>query len=174
MPRHPLRIAVLALAAVVLACSPAGDEVSSPASDPQLSLTGDLVGLANGAVKFATCDWWTTDSVQVTVGPAGGTIALPAGRLEIPAGALSSRVAISMVVPGDPVATIRFHPHGLEFPRDARPVLKMNFNGCRLPIAPVMVYVTENLRILEVLPSSVLRQQVVAPLSHFSKYAVAY
>jgi hypothetical protein len=78
-------------------------------------------------------------------------------------------------VPATASASVEFQPEGLKFVLPA--VLTMDYSKCKTPAAGVtIVYVREGL-IAEILPSrilSMLLKLVVAPVSHFSSYAVAY
>ncbi|MEZ4588472.1 MAG: hypothetical protein R2909_19000 [Gemmatimonadales bacterium] len=113
-------------------------------------------------------------SATETIGPRGGVLELGRHRLVVPAGALDAPVRIrGEVVSGD-VNSVRFYPHGLQFERPAQ--LVMGYGNCELVDTPkLIVYTTEDLRVIEVLPSvDRARREVSAPLDHFSRYAVAW
>jgi hypothetical protein len=111
-----------------------------------------------------------------TVGPQGGVIVVGTHRLVIPADALLQTVTVTAEqVPGS-VNSVRFSPEGLRFERPA--ALTLSYSNCSLLLSVLkkVVYTDEQLRILQLLPSIDLRldQAVSAPISHFSRYAVAW
>ena len=77
----------------------------------------------------------------------------------------------------DCVNGIRFEPEGLQFASSAS--LTMSYANCSLVsrlLPKKIAYTTDDLRILELLPSLDLSSfnRVRAPLQHFSQYAVAW
>ena len=77
-------------------------------------------------------------------------------------------------VPGK-VNSVRLSPEGLRFARPAR--LTMSYRNCLTVLLPKrIVYTTEGLQVLRVLPSLDLDDlgTVSSPLDHFSRYVVAY
>src|SRR4029077_2757231 len=116
-------------------------------------------------------------SVTQTVGLAGGTIKVGPHTIVIPAGALRSTVTITAVAPSGTVNVVRFTPQGLTFQVPAS--LTMSYANCSLVgrlLPKKIAYTTDELRILELLPSLDLFsfRKVTAPLRHFSQYAVAW
>jgi hypothetical protein len=111
-----------------------------------------------------------------TVGPSGGVIVVGTHKLVIPADALTSQVTIrAEQVPGA-TNSVRFSPEGLPFQKPAS--LTLSYGNCSILLSVLnkVVYTDEQLRILELLPSIDLRldRKVTAPISHFSRYAVAW
>ncbi len=170
-----LRAALLGGAAfLLLSCterSPLG--VEAGASRPQ----ADLLGLPLPDVGLLACTPLPYDSVTQTIGPEGGTLAVGAHALTVPAGALDTAVTITAVAPSDTVSHVRFQPEGLTFQQPAS--LTLSYANCNLlsSLAPKRIaYTTDALQILEYLPSldDQVSQTVTGSLRHFSEYAVAW
>jgi hypothetical protein len=128
-------------------------------------------------VGLLSCTPLPYDSVTQTIGPDGGTIAVGAHTLTVPAGALDTAVTITAVAPSDTVRHVRFQPEGLQFQQPAP--LTMSYAGCNLlgSLAPKRIaYTTDALLILEYLPSldDLFGQTVTGQLRHFSEYAIAW
>jgi hypothetical protein len=109
------------------------------------------------------------------IGPEGGSLRFGRHRLEIPRGALASKVTITAEqVTGD-VNSVRLSPEGLRFAKPAK--LTMEYKNCAdTRLAKRVAYTDELLRILE-LPSSEdypKYEYVTGEIDHFSRYAVAY
>lgn len=174
----------LALAAVVLgSCADDHRPPTAPvAPTPDPSLIGDVVdgltgtvgGVAN-SLGLVSCNVQTTHTAAALIGPQGGTLRIGPHRLTVPRYALKEPVYISAVAPAGDYVQIKFEPHGLEFDRKA--VLSMSYAECSLlsPWRLKVVYVNDNLEILEVLPTltSVLTRTANAPVDHFSRYMLA-
>jgi hypothetical protein len=127
--------------------------------------------------SLLSCTPQPYDSVTQTVGPDGGTIAVGAYSLLIPAGALDSAVSITAVATSDTVNQIRFQPEGLVFRPKA--YLTMSYANCSTLGSLVpreIVQITDSLQVLDVLNSSddPVSQSVTGKLKHFSGYAVAW
>jgi hypothetical protein len=120
------------------------------------------------------------------IGPKGGTIKIGHNEFTVPKGALDEPTLITMELPSDTVKTVRFSPEGLTFNPGALPELKLDYKGCakekkgkgkgKDDDKVKLVYTTEQLEILEVLPSAddALNEDVQTHLKHFSRYAVYY
>jgi hypothetical protein len=144
-------------------------------------LIGGLLGGATNTLKgvLLTCRPLPYASDVETIGPAGGVLRVGPHTLTIPPGALSQRVVITAEAPTSTYAQVRFSPHGLRFTNSVKPTLTLSYQHCSgllTIIKPKIVYVDENLNILEWLLSINLgfNKSVSAPLSHFSSYMVAY
>jgi hypothetical protein len=175
----------IALAAVMLT-SCADDHALPTAPPPSVapnpSLVGDLVGgvtdvvggVADG-LGLVSCNVKKTHTASATIGKEGGTLKIGPHRLTIPKDALKKNVRISAVAPKGKYVQIKFEPEGLEFRR--KTALTMSYAECSLlsPLHLKIVYVNDQLQILEVLPTvtSVLTRTATAPIDHFSRYMLA-
>ena len=144
-------------------------------------LVVDLLGGVTSAVKgvLLTCRPLPYASDVETIGPAGGVLRVGPHTLAIPPGALSQRVVITAEAPVSKYAQVTFSPHGLRFTNNVKPSLTLSYahcDGLLSLVKPKIVYVDEDLKILEWLLSTNLGfyKSVSAPLSHFSSYMVAY
>lgn len=174
--------AVALLAAIVVSCAP-GSDISSPAVDTsELGVISGVTGLAGGAIEtlqgtLLQCTPLPSTTASGTFGPRGGTLRVGPHTLVIPRGALRQRVTITAEIPSDPVSSVRFAPHGLEFDRPAS--LTLSYSHCRgvgLLLPRRVAYTTDFLEILEFLRTydNVRQKTVTAPLDHFSRYAIAW
>lgn len=104
----------------------------------------------------------------------GGTLHFGESRLVIPPGALHEPVRISATTRGDAAATVDFQPEGLRFHRPA--VLALDATGCNLPAnaASAVVYIGADGEVLETIAATFnwRWREVVAPIVHFSGYAI--
>jgi hypothetical protein len=159
----------VALAAGV-SCS-SGESPVEPSVGPSESLVGTLLSTAD----LLTCRQQPYASASKVIGPDGGTLVVGSHRLVIPPLALQRPVVIKgEQVPGK-VNSVRLSPEGLRFARPAR--LTMSYRNCLTVLLPKrIVYTTEGLQVLRVLPSLDLDDlgTVSSPLDHFSRYVVAY
>jgi hypothetical protein len=183
-------IVALTLAAVVL--TSCADDHAPPTAPPvpaaadslkaDLSLLGDLVGGVTGVVGgvadglgLVSCNVTTTHTGSAEIGPMGGIVRVGPHRLTVPPRALRERVRISAVAPAGQYVQIKFEPEGLRFKRPT--LLTMSYSECSLlsPLRLRIVYVNDQLQILEVLPTltSVLTRTAHAPVTHFSRYMLA-
>lgn len=174
------------LVVAVAALSSCGD----PSAPPELLLPqASLVStLDHTATKRASktvrntrlrhlpqCDPLPTSTASATIGFPGGIIAVGPHTLDIPRGALLTPVTITAVAPSDSVAWIQFQPDGLVFTKSA--TLTMSYVHCNLEgrREVEIAQVSNELLILEYLPSVVFNgQKVTGRLDHFSNYAVAW
>ena len=147
---------------------------SGPPTAPQASLIGDLLG-ATGLLQCSTLSYATATQ---TIGSGGGTIRVGPHTLTVPAGALSSPVAITgTLVTGRGVNAVHFQPEGLRFERSAS--LTMSYANCSLlgRLLPKRIaYVSDGLGILSYLLSidNLFAKRVTGRVDHFSNYAVAW
>jgi hypothetical protein len=184
MNRRMLRYLAYIGAFLLLAC----DGTTAPApggSAPITTIKGsveldddDFEDLPTMPGAVASCQHFAYDSTAADIGPRGGRLQVGPQKFDIPAGALDQVVRISMVIPGDNSASVRFRPEGLRFNADAPPTLSLNYAGCKpgKGVVPTIVYVDEALNILEWMPSwrSGNSSRVSTSVAHFSRYAVAW
>lgn len=134
--------------------------------------------LASGTPKASdllTCQAQPYVLAQTTVGPEGGSLTVGRHKLEIPRGALTSRVQLTGEQVSGSVNSVRFSPEGLRFAKPAR--LTLSYRNCA-SVRPTkrVAYTNELLKILE-LPLSEdypKYEYVTGAIDHFSRYAVAY
>ena len=167
----------LVIVLVVSGCTDRGllsaPESAAPTA-PQASLIGDLLG-ATGLLQCSNLSYATATQ---TIGSAGGTIRVGPHTLTVPAGALSSPVAITgTLVTGRGVNAVHFQPEGLRFGRSAS--LSMSYANCSLlgRLLPKRIaYVGDGLGILSYVLSidNLFAKQVTGRVGHFSNYAVAW
>jgi len=147
---------------------------SGPPTAPQASIIRDLLG-GTGLLQCSNLSYATATR---TIGSKGGTIRVGPHTLTVPAGALSSPVAITaVVVTGLGINVVHFQPEGLRFERSAS--LTMSYANCNLlgRLLPKRIaYVSDGLGILSYLLSidNLLAKQVTGRVDHFSNYAVAW
>lgn len=188
MNRFHLRSILAAIVLSIVTACVSADSPSAPPPPPQMSLLGDLVetttGTLTGTVNTVTgvvenllspypCTTSGYGSVTRTIGRSGGIIVIGPHSLLIPPNALNQNVTITATAPAGRMLRVDFEPEGLRF---ARPTaLTMSYRACANPPAlPRVVYIDDQLRLLEILPSvnSLFTRSVTAKLSHFSGYAV--
>jgi len=167
----------LVIVLVVSGCTDRGlmsaPESAAPTA-PQASLIGDLLG-ATGLLQCSNLSYATATQ---TIGSEGGRIRIGPHTLTVPAGALSSPVAITAVlVTGLGVNAVHFQPEGLRFERSAS--LSMSYANCNLlgRLLPKRIaYVGDGLGILSYVLSidNLFAKQVTGRVDHFSNYAVAW
>jgi hypothetical protein len=150
-----------------------GPGSSVPTSRSASGLLGGLLG--DSLQVFACPGDSVAHSGSAVIGPAGGRIAFGPHILIIPPAALLSRTTITATDPGNGHVSAVFAPEGLHFLVPA--ALSLNFGACTpAPDAPTIVYLPSLLgRILQILPSQIdlAGHTVIAPITHFSVYAVA-
>jgi hypothetical protein len=165
------RAAVVMTAAALLSC---GEPPLGPVPPPQADLIGSLLQ----ATGLLQCSSLPYASATQTIGSAGGTIRVGPHTLTVPAGALSSPVAITgALVTGRGVNAVQFQPEGLRFQRSAS--LTMSYANCNLIgllLPKRIAYVSDGLDILSYLASidNLFAKQVTGRVDHFSNYAVAW
>jgi len=184
------RILLLALIittmTVVTSCSDQGlvgpkQAASAPqaaalAPKPRADLVG---GLLNGLLgTLLQCQALPAASVTQVIGSKGGVIKIGPHSFTVPAGALSTDVAITATIPpGKNARVVFFEPSGLQFAQPA--TLILSYRGCSLlgVILPKKIaIVDDNLGILGYLLSldNILSDQVSGKVPHFTGYAVAW
>jgi hypothetical protein len=178
-------LSLAACTADVAPSAPRAPDVMAPTEPPSdlLGLDLDLGETVSGLTETVSgllnltvfrCETPAYGSVTQTVGWGGGTIKVGPHSLYIPPGALSRPVAITATAKAGSQVKVDFEPHGLRFQRPA--VLTLSYAHCQSkPSRPRIVYVTDLLSILELLPSlnDPSRDRVVGKLDHFSGYAFA-
>jgi hypothetical protein len=181
-------LVALALAAVMLAsCADDHSPVPSAPVAPDPLLIGDVTQIVDGTIGgvgsslsrvvsgLVECNVRTTSTASQTIGPRGGVLRVGRHQLYVPPGALLGDVHITATAPAGKHVEVRFEPHGLEF---ARPTaLTMSYADCGVlkPLGLRIVYVDENLDILEVLLSlpNPFNRTVTGKVEHFSRYMLA-
>lgn len=187
MIRLPLRSILAAIVLSIVTACVSADSPSAP-PPPQASLLGGLVETTTSTLETTTntltgtveqllspyaCNTPGYGSVTRTVGAAGGIIVIGPHTLAIPPYALSQNTTITATAPAGRMLRIDFEPEGLRFERPT--ALTMSYRACANPPAlPRVVYIDDQLRLLEILPSvnSLFTRSVTAKLNHFSGYAV--
>ena len=109
---------VLGLGAVLFGCSDSPTSPEPSATPPSFEMSGEGVTAESAAVVLnRTQPLLTRMSVTRTIGPAGGTIAIPAAGIKVtfPAGAVAAAVPITVSAPAGRVVAYTFGPHGLNF-----------------------------------------------------------
>ena len=174
MKLRRITCAALLAGAVALAAGCEDAAPLGPASRGPAMQSG-LTGWLGPTISLLACSPEPYDSVTVSIGPAGGTVAVGLDTLVVPAGALPTTTAITGVTPPENVDLVRFQPQGLQFRQPAS--LTMSYANCNLLgllLPKQIAYVSDSLQILDLLPSLDLRGSVTARLQHFSGYAVAW
>jgi hypothetical protein len=128
----------------------------------------------SGNNQVAQCDPRPALVSRGVFGPAGGTLVIGGSRLLIPAGALSVTVPIEASTPGDSTSEVDFKPHGLKFAKAATLVLQGD--GCNVgELPPRIVYIGPNGGVQQTIPATRdAYNNVIAPIAHFSGYAIAF
>jgi hypothetical protein len=168
--RFPALITMVAAAAVLAACA---NDATAP-SEVEFG-KGATTNPDTGLVRCKPQPYAVKSAL---IGPDGGAIKIGHNEFKVPQGALNETVLITMELPSDTVKSVRFSPEGLSFNPAALPELKLDYKGCPKGTGKgaKVVYTTEQLQVIEVLPSSddALNEEVDANLEHFSRYAVYY
>ena len=154
--------------------SPVAPSTASTTEAPSL-LLGGVVSNVLSITDLLTCSSLPYAATTRTVGPSGGVVKVGQYSLVIPSGALASNVQIRAEQMSGKVNSVRFSPEGLKIARPA--ALTMGYQNCVLVLLPKrIVYTTELLKVLDILRSQDLfgAKTVIAPIDHFSRYAVAY
>jgi hypothetical protein len=139
------------------------------------SVTGSVVGTLGSVTDLLTCSAQPYTKVTQTIGPNGGTIKVGSHVLVIPQNALTESVKITAEQMSGSTNSVRFSPEGLQFQRPA--ALTMSYKNCAINLLKKkIVYTDERLSILELLLSLDYPkyEYVTSPITHFSRYAVAY
>jgi hypothetical protein len=144
-------------------------------TDAAGGLTGAVAGTLGKVTDLLTCTPQPYAVTTQAIGRNGGTIQVGTHRLEIPKNALFRKVIITAEqIPGS-TNSVRFSPDNLEFERPA--TLTMSYENCAVVLLRKhIVYTDEDLNVLQVLRSLDLfkKKTVIAPIDHFSRYAVAF
>jgi hypothetical protein len=145
----------------------------APTHAPQ-SVQGGLFG--HPLTVFACAADSITASDSANIGPLGGTLHFGGNTLIVPPGAVFRTTKITATDPGDGHVSAVFQPEGLHFLVPA--ILTMKYSQCSPPPtgSPSIVYLKGLLDpILEILPTTIDLKlgTAIAPVSHFSVYALA-
>lgn len=140
------------------------------------TLTSRLLGGTDSLSLFACAADSIADSASAVIGPRGGQIQFGPNTLVVPPGALLRSTTITATAPGDGHVNAVFQPEGLHFLLPAQ--LTLSYAQCSpAPDHQVSITYLQSLlgEILDILPSldNPSKGQVVAPIMHFSVYAVA-
>lgn len=182
--RRLLGLTLVVGLSITVACT--DDVVPTSPVDPAPAASEDLLGGLAGLLQpvgilkpitgLLTCNVTQTHTATKTVGRAGGVVTVGPHSLIIPPRALSSDVRITATAPAGNRVSVEFAPHGQDFERPV--ALTLSYRDCGLVRGLLLriVYVGDNDRVLEILPSlmNVLRREVIAKTDHFSKYMLAY
>lgn len=124
--------------------------------------------------KVAICKPQKEAWASSQIGSRGGKVKVAGAELDVPAGALTSTVTITAHSLPTTSASVQFSPEGLHFAVPA--TLKMDYSKCYTPLFGVTVVYVQADSVSEVEPSlnHPMLKYVVARITHFSSYAVAY
>ena len=177
-------LAVLALGFVSVGCGTDRTPTAPAAGPPK---TSDLLGFTRGGVAGmgglilggtanANCTALPAATSSKTIGIWGGVITVGPHTLFVPPGAVTAPTLITATITPATVNSVQFQPEGLRF---AVPTtLVMSYANCTgwPGLLPGLVYTSDALTILEVLPSvnNTLDKTLIGPVTHFSRYAVAW
>jgi hypothetical protein len=165
---------VLTTAGLVLAC--ASDPMAPIDIEAKKSGSVEQPSAAEHGLLQCTPQPYAADSAWI--GPKGGEIKIGKNKFTVPKGALDATTLITMELPSDTVKSVRFGPEGLTFNAGALPKLKLDYKNCEKSKGKKasIVYVTEQLEVIEVLPSADdnVNDDVHSEVEHFSRYAVYY
>ena len=157
-------IASLLGAALFVACT---DEATAP-SAPQFAEV-DV-----GTSTITPCKQQPAALSSAWIGREGGVLRAGKNVFTVPAGALTTRVFITMKTGRDNSNRVIFLPEGLVFNKDRLPHLLMSYQHCLMTrgARPSVAYVNKDLGTFEPTPSYVdpVDQTVEGQLSHFSDY----
>ncbi|HET7228828.1 MAG TPA: hypothetical protein VFJ16_02365 [Longimicrobium sp.] len=163
MSRVSFRKASLALAGILIGIGGCAESPSAPAAVPAYHFLAAPAGpqLSRSGT-----------SSSAVIGPEGGVLTTTNGhRIVFPAGAVAGPTEVTLT--SDPrYAGVELEPHGLQFPAGHEPVLTLNVGATSLAgFSHVNVlYVDDQDRVLEVLPTDLTGQRIETRLHHFSGY----
>jgi len=174
------------MVATLAACSDTPIATALPSTE-SAGLLGEIVkGARQATVLKRTIPLDADESVTRTIGPLGGTIALPGAGLTLtfPPLALRQPTAITLLAPAGDLVGYHFEPHGLEF---RVPVLAVqHLDGTEVPLLEGLLgiglyagYFEDELapvvHVLETLPLHPVGTggAGVFHLTHFSGYVIA-
>jgi hypothetical protein len=173
--KWPLRYSVPGLVLVLTLGLGCTTDVSAPTEVPVAASRGQLGTISQIAPELLTCKAQSYVVAEKIIGPRGGSLRIGRHRLEIPRGALASKVRITGEQVSGSVNSVRLSPEGLRFAKPAR--LTLSYDNCAsVRLLKRVAYTSELLRILEVPPSEDYPEYeyVTGAIDHFSRYAVAY
>ena len=178
----------LAVTAVMLtSCADDHGPVAPAPATPDALLIGDVTSVLNSTVTsvgstldrtvsgLLECNVRNSYTASQMIGPQGGVLRVGRHSLHVPANALRENVLITATAPAGRHVEVRFEPQGLEFQRPT--ALTMSYADCGIlkPLGLRIVYVNDNLDILEVLLSlpNPFTRTVTGKVDHFSRYMLA-
>jgi hypothetical protein len=171
--RPPLLTLVLA-SAFLVACS---DSPTAPRSAPAAGLDDyeELLSAARASTSsgIAGCTQRTAAFGSATIGREGGVVQVGTNYLVIPPRALSQPTLITGRMSAESFVLIDFQPTGLVFQKAA--TLMLDATGCSVNSrTPSILRVEDDGTVAERIHAYYLKhwQRVVAPISHFSAYAI--
>lgn len=164
--------AVFALTLLVAGCQAGSGPTGVPEQGPEtVTVNGVDLLVAPAGMKVAS------GMVHQDIGPDGGSISVDGGRLDVPAGALSEVVSISMKGREDIQYKYRFGPSGLVF--DATATLSIAVDPAALGIDDTgrlkIAVASDNGDDWVVVEGAYWDEAtgtVVAPVEHFSLYGL--
>jgi hypothetical protein len=162
------------LALATLATAVACADGASPTAPRSVEAPLASRGRDDHESKVATCKLQREEWKTERIGRSGGKVEVGGISLFVPRGALSSTVAITAHKLPKTSASVQFLPEGLHFAAPA--TLTMNYSKCNTPLLGVTVVYVQADTVAESVPTQnhPLFKFVVAKISHFSSYAVAY
>ena len=116
---------------------------------------------------------YSSGTYATNIGPVGGILKLPVGKIVFPSGAVEADTRITATLDGRNLAVI-FGPHGLQFPNGHEPSIEFELAGLNIESSQLqIVYLDSADQVLETLATDFDGQHASAELRHFSKYALS-
>ncbi len=173
MSRRPFFRAASTVAGILILAAGCGEMSPTDVrvAEPSLAASSAAKGPRANVVQTV----FAAGSHATVIGPQGGTIDFGVGSLHFPAGALSRTTRISATTDGQNIG-VTFAPHGLKFPANAQPVLKLSSMAPPAALTNLrVVYVDAAGRVLEEVATShdIEGNHLTAQLRHFSTYWMA-
>jgi hypothetical protein len=177
----PLRRTTFAAVVLLTLVGCHAADLSAPAQivAPDGATTSHGVGPGGTGRRAPTpvaCPAAEAATASVRIGPRGGVLRIAGSRLVVPPGSLRAGIRITAALRGDASGTIDFLPEGLRFQEPA--LLVLSAAGCEIPAAGIaaVVHIGMQGEILETIAASFdrRRDEVAAPITHFSGYAIAF
>lgn len=186
--RHRLLIgaaATVTIAAIAAACS---DLPTPPAHRSTTAPSGSSADLTASATtgdspQLLVCSTSDSDrTAETTIGPSGGSLAIGATRIDIPAGAVTTSTKFEMDVPPTDTMRVEIHAAGYgSFTFQQPATITIDYGRCASAVPPGAllegVYVNSSTgQVLQRMGATVdtLAHTVSFWTGHLSGYAVAY
>ena len=116
---------------------------------------------------------YSAGTYTAIIGPSGGILKLPVGRIVFPAGAVDAETRISAWLDGRKISAT-FSPHGLTFAPGKEPSIEFDFGGLNVRAGRLqIVYLDDQNNIIETLITTSASGTATASLQHFSIYALS-